>query len=56
MDGVSKKLTITGICIMAIMNLAGNDPSISKLPHCIVIGTVCLAYLVKQTILDYKKK
>lgn len=55
-NGVSKKLTITGLCMMSIMTLAQSDTSASKMGYCIIIGVLCVAYLIKQTIIDLRKQ
>ena len=51
-SGVSKKLCVASIGIFAIIDM-GKDAE-DKLPYAIIAGVVIIAYLVKQTILDWR--
>lgn len=52
MNGVSKKLCMTAVSIVAITQLA-NDAH-DKLPYAILIGAICVVYKIVQGVLDWK--
>lgn len=53
MNGVSKKLCMTAVSIVAISQLA--ESATDKLPYAIVICVICIVYKLVQGILDWKE-
>ena len=53
MNGVSKKLCMTAVSIVAISQLAAEAPD--KLPYAVIIGVICIFYKVVQGFLDWRK-
>ncbi len=52
MNGVSKKLCLTGASIAAIASLSTDAPD--RLPYAIIIGVLCIVYKVVQGYIDLK--
>ena len=54
MNGVSKKLHITGLCISGVLGLAANAEN--KLPFALIIAGMFALYLIGQGFLDWIEK
>ncbi len=54
MNGVSKKLHITGLCISGVLGLAANADD--KLPFALIVAGMFVMYLIGQGFLDWIEK
>ena len=52
-NGVSKKLCMTAVSILAVVQLS--DGAEDKLPYAIIIASICVVYKLVQGIIDWKK-
>lgn len=51
-NGMSKKVTVVMLVITSITGMADD---VTKWPFAVVVASVGVAYIIKQTILDWRK-